>query len=148
MSLKNDAETHTYPTAPQVAVGAFVFKEDRVLLVKRGHPPAEGQWAIPGGRVRLGESLEMAAEREILEETGIMIRAGEPAYVFDAIVRDPEGKIQYHYVIVDLSAEYVTGEPQAGDDAAEAKWVSRSEMKALLINPRTREALKTRFQFH
>lgn len=146
MEIDNEKK-HGCPTRPQVAVGAFVFKDDRVLLVKRGHPPAKGQWAIPGGRVRLGETLETAAEREILEETGISIRAGKPAYVFDTIVCDDDGRIQYHYVIIDLMAEYVSGDPRAGDDAAEARWVSRSGFDQLEINPRTREAMKSTFHF-
>ena len=146
MDTKGD-QKKGYPAHPQVAVGAFVFNEDRILLVKRGHPPAEGQWAIPGGRVRLGEQLHQAAEREILEETGVTIRAGEPAFVFDTIVRDDAGEIQYHYVIIDLMAEYVCGEPRAGDDAVEARWVSRSEFGQLAINRRTCEAMKSAFRF-
>ncbi|WP_373499169.1 NUDIX hydrolase [Desulfococcus sp.] len=137
----------TYPDQPQVGVGAVVFKEDRVLLVLRGRPPAEGVWAIPGGRLKLGETLKEAAEREVEEETGIVIRAGEPVFAFDAIVRDPDGGVQYHYVIVDLSAEYLGGEPLAGDDALSARWVCAAEMASLDVNPATRNLLKTRFNF-
>ena len=137
----------TYPDQPQVGVGAVVFKEDRVLLVLRGRPPAEGVWAIPGGRLRLGETLQAAAEREIEEETSIIIRAGEPVFAFDAIVRDPDGGVRFHYVIVDLAAEYLEGEPAAGDDALSARWVSASEIASLDVNPATRNLLKTRFHF-
>lgn len=137
----------TYPDQPQVGVGAVVFKEDRVLLVLRGRPPAEGVWAIPGGRLRLGETLQAAAEREIEEETGIIIRAGDPVFAFDAIVRDPDGGVRFHYVIVDLAAEYLEGEPVAGDDALSARWVSAAEMPSLNVNPATRNLLKTRFYF-
>lgn len=136
-----------YPDHPRVGVGAVVFKQDKVLLVLRGRPPAEGVWAIPGGRLRLGETLKEAAEREIEEETGIVIRAGGPVFTFDAIVRDTDGKVRFHYVIVDLAAEYVRGTPAGGDDALDARWVSAAEMAALDVNPTTRELLKSRFNF-
>jgi 8-oxo-dGTP diphosphatase len=71
--MKNDHSTiRHYPDAPRPAVGAVVFKGDAVLLVQRANPPSRGMWAIPGGRVRLGETLQAAAEREILEETGVV----------------------------------------------------------------------------
>ena len=136
-----------YPKAPVAAVGAFVFKDDAVLLVKRGNPPAKGNWAIPGGRILLGESLAQAAEREIFEETGLIIRAGKPAYTFDAVIKDEDGGISFHYVIVDLLAEYVAGEIRSGDDADDARWVKASEFAGMDINPRTRSALKELFDF-
>ena len=94
-----------YPDAPRVAVGAVVIHRDKVLLVLRNQAPAKGLWAIPGGSVELGETLKTAAEREVLEETGLRVRAGEVVYTFDAIQCDPEGRVQYHYVIIDLLAE-------------------------------------------
>lgn len=124
-----------------------MFKEGRVLLVRRGHPPAMGQWAIPGGNVKLGETLQQAAEREILEETGIVIAAGEPVYTFEIIDRDEDGKVRFHYVIVDLIADYVRGHPRAGDDAAAVRWVAAPELSRLGVNRRTLELLATRFHF-
>lgn len=136
-----------YAQQPRPAVGAVVFKDDRVLLVQRGRPPARGQWAIPGGSIQLGESLQAAAEREILEETGITIKATEPVYTFDAIVRDDHGQIQYHYVIVDLAADYVQGELAPGDDAADARWVAADELASLNVSPPTLRLLQERFDF-
>lgn len=136
-----------YPRLPRVAVGAVVFKDRQVLLVRRGQAPAQGLWAIPGGSMELGETLQEAAEREILEETGVTIRAGEPVLTFDVIERDDIGRVRYHYVIVDMIADYVTGGLKAGDDAAEARWVSAAELKTLDASDRTRRLLKEQFNF-
>lgn len=132
-----DLPSSAFPHHPRVAVGAIVFKDGRVLLVRRGQAPAKGQWAIPGGSVRLGETLQQAAEREILEETGIIIRAKTPVLTFDTIERDEDGRVRFHYVIVDLAAEYISGSPVAGDDADEVRWVAPEELSELLVNPRT-----------
>lgn len=130
-----------------MAVGAVVFKEDRVLLVRRGQPPAEDFWAIPGGRVKIGETLQQAAEREIREETGVQIRAAKPIYTFDVIERDESDGVRFHYVIVDLSADYVSGELSAGDDAVDVRWVSAEEIKMLAVNATTLRLLQTQFHF-
>lgn len=136
-----------YPAAPQVAVGAVVFKNGKCLLVRRKNPPSPGFWAIPGGSVHLGESLQRAAEREIWEETGVVIRAGKPVHVFDTIERDEQGRVRFHYVIADLKAEYVSGEPDAGDDALDARWFSAEEMGDRQIHALTRSLLKEEFDF-
>ncbi len=136
-----------YPDAPRIAVGAVVFKDGGVLLVQRANPPSQGKWAIPGGSVRLGETLQQAAEREIMEETGVVIRAGDPIFVFDVIEPDDRGGVRFHYVIVDLSAQYVSGEPRAADDAADARWITEAELAVLKVNPATRRLLKKHFNF-
>jgi ADP-ribose pyrophosphatase len=136
-----------YPEHARVAVGAVVFKQNRVLLVRRASPPAHGDWAIPGGKVRLGETLKQAAEREIFEETGITIQAGEPVFCFDTIERDPGGRVRFHYVIIDLAAEYTHGEPYAGDDALEVRWVAPEELHTLQVSPATLTLLRDRYGF-
>jgi ADP-ribose pyrophosphatase len=136
-----------YPEVPRVAVGAVVFHNDRILLVKRSNPPSEDLWAIPGGRVMLGESLQAAAKREILEETGILISPGEPVYTFDYIERDDGGNVRFHYVITDLHAEYAGGAIHAGDDAEEARWVSRGEIGQLRVTPKTLALLENLYNF-
>lgn len=136
-----------YPDAPRPAVGAVVFKDDAVLLVQRGNSPSRGSWAIPGGSVHLGETLQAAAEREIFEETGVVIRAKDPILVFDAIERDNHGAVRFHYVIVDLAADYVSGVPRAGDDAADARWIRESELGRLPVNSATRRLLAEKFNF-
>jgi len=132
---------------PVAGVGAVVFYNDAVLLVERKFPPYENQWCIPGGKVLLGETLQQAAEREILEETGVTIHAGEPVYSFDVISRDNDNKIRYHYIVIDLIAEYVSGEPVGRDDAILADWVDREKFYKLNINKTTKALLASRFQF-
>jgi 8-oxo-dGTP diphosphatase len=139
--------TGEYPVLPRVAVGAIVFKDHKVLLVRRGKPPAEDLWAIPGGSVEIGETLPAAAEREIFEETGIIIQALKPVYTFDFIERDSSGRTRFHYVIVDLIADYVRGDIRAGDDASAARWVSSDEMASLNVSSKTRQLLKTQYNF-
>ena len=136
-----------YPEQPVVAVGAIVFSNNRVLLVRRAQPPSQDLWAIPGGRVEIGETLQEAAEREILEETGITIQAREPVYTFDYIERDGSELPRFHYVIIDLIADYVRGEIRAGDDAADARWVSAEELAGLKVSSKTVRLLKTQYNF-
>ena len=138
---------NAYPSQPVVAVGAIVFRDNRVLLVKRGQAPSRDLWAIPGGRVEIGETLQEAAERETIEETGITIRALEPVYTFDYIERDGSAPPRFHYVITDLTADYISGEIRAGDDAAEARWVAAEELAGINVSSKTLHLLKTRFDF-
>jgi ADP-ribose pyrophosphatase len=136
-----------YPDRPQLAVGAVVLDRGRVLLVQRGQPPAEGQWSIPGGSVMLGETLQEAAERELLEETGVVVQAGEPVWTFDVVERDSAGRVIYHYVIVDLEAAYLGGLPAAGSDVLDCRWVSPEELGSLAVNPATWRLLRQRYRF-
>lgn len=133
-----------YPQQPVIAVGAVVIHEGKVLLVRRAKPPAQDQWSIPGGSVELGEPMEAAVERETLEETGITVKAGKPVFAFDVVKRDDSGRIRFHYVIVDFDAQYISGVLIAGDDALEARWVSKTELIGLNVNPRTAELLKNK----
>lgn len=136
-----------YPASPRIGVGAVVFRENRVLLVKRNQPPGEGLWAIPGGRLELGETLQEAAEREVMEETGVIIRARNPVYTFDLIERDDRGRIRFHYVIVDLLADYISGEPNPRSDASEARWIDLKELDELPLSKSTRTFLKEEIKF-
>ncbi|MFP4309867.1 MAG: GNAT family N-acetyltransferase [Desulfococcaceae bacterium] len=135
------------PTQPGIGVGGVVFQEGRVLLVLRSKEPAKDQWAVPGGRLELGETLEAAVERELLEETGVRVRAGEVDFTFEHIERDDAGRVVHHYVILDLAAEYLSGTPAPGDDARDARWVGEDELVRLPVNPATRRLLRTRHGF-
>ncbi len=131
-----------YPDRPRVGVGAIVIHAGRVLLVQRGIDPSRGLWAIPGGSLELGETIQAGAEREILEETGIVIRAGEPVFTFDFFERDAEERIRFHYVIVDVIGEYVSGRVQSADDAADARWLSPEDLPNLPVSRNTLRALR------
>lgn len=122
-----------YPDAPRVAVGALVIHQNKVLLILRGEAPAKGMWAVPGGSVNIGETLQAAAEREVLEETGLQIKAGEVIYSFEKIQYDKAGQVQYHYVILDLEAEPLDpAQPLTpADDAIEAGWFTLADLDRL-----------------
>ena len=117
-----------YPERPLVGAGAVIVRGDQVVLVRRGRPPLAGEWSIPGGVVKLGETLRQAAEREAREETGLEIEAGEVLEVFESITPDAQGKTCYHYVIVDFLCRLKSGELRAGGDALEAKWCRAEEL--------------------
>jgi mutator protein MutT len=108
-----------YPDQPIVGVGAIVFRGDEVLLVRRGKEPGLGEWSLPGGAVEVGETLEEAVRRELLEETEIEVEILGVSAVLERIFPDGEGKISYHYVLVDFLCRYTGGEPLAGSDILE-----------------------------
>ena len=115
------------PTAPVVGVGAVVWKDGRFLLIRRGRPPRQGSWSLPGGRQELGETVFQTAVREIREETGVAIRVLDIAGVVDLIDRDGED-IHYHYTVIDVLAVWLSGEAVAGDDAMAVAWVAPGEL--------------------
>lgn len=118
-----------FPDAPRVAVGGIVLDGDRVLLVRRGQAPSAGRWSIPGGLVDLGERLEDAVVREIEEESGLRVRVLGLCGVIDRVIRgDGAGAVRYHYVIIDYVSAVEGGILRAGDDAAEARWVTLDEL--------------------
>ncbi len=137
----NRENANAYPEKPRVGVGAIVLHDGKILLVKRGVEPGKGLWAIPGGTLRLGETLQACAGREILEETGVTVAVGECIYVFDLIQHDEAGKIKFHFVVVDFAALYVEGEPKGADDAEAAGWFSPEEMNGLDVSQNTLKAL-------
>ena len=134
--------SNSYPLGPRVGVGAITICEGRILLVKRGVEPSRGLWAIPGGTLTLGETLQECVAREILEETGITIKVGDCVYVFDYVERDEGGKIKYHFVVVDFVGEYISGEPRGADDAEDAGWFKPEELSKLPVAKNTLAALE------
>jgi mutator protein MutT len=105
-----------------VGVGAVIVDEGKVLLVKRKYEPLKGQWSLPGGMVEIGETLEAALAREMLEETALRVDVGPVIEVFDRIMRDEERRVRYHFVLIDYLCWPAGGSLQAGSDVEEAVW--------------------------
>jgi len=131
-------------TGPVVAVGAIVMDKGSILLVKRNTDPARGQWSLPGGRVELGETLREALVREVREETGIDVDVDGLIGTAERVVRDDDGEIAFHYVILDYVCTPRSTEVKAGDDAAEARWVPVGEMADLHLTTGLLEFLADR----
>jgi ADP-ribose pyrophosphatase YjhB (NUDIX family) len=135
-----------YPSQPVAGVGAIVLQQDDVLLVRRGNEPQKGLWSAPGGALELGESLQQGVRREVLEETGVEVRVLQLAEVFERIMTDDRGAVEYHYVLLDYLCEPVGGALSAGDDAAEAAWVNRADLSARSLTPGLERVIEKAFQ--
>ena len=134
-----------FPTQPFIGVGAILIEGDRVLLVKRAHPPIQGQWSIPGGVLEVGELVREAAVREAREETGMIVEAGVLLGVYDRVLRHADGRVQYHYVLIDFLCRPLGGELQASSDASEVRWFTRSELPALHLAEDTQDVIQKGF---
>ena len=122
-----------YPDRPFVGVGAVIVDGERVVLIKRRFEPLKGQWSLPGGAVEVGESLEECVAREMLEETGLEVEVGPVIEVFDRITRDEDGRVRYHYVLVDYLCWPVAGALRAGSDVDDAVFAHPSELTAFKL---------------
>ena len=121
-------DSRTYPERPITGVGAVVLDGDRVLIVKRAHEPLKGEWSVPGGVVDVGETLEEAIHREVREETGLEVEVGPIVDVLDRIRYDPDGRVKFHYVLIDFLCRPLGGTLQCASDAEEAMWAERAEL--------------------
>ena len=139
MSRKKKRE---YPDRPFVGVGVIVFRDHEVLLIQRNKEPNKGQWSIPGGRQMLGETAAEAARRELLEETGVKVDRLLLVDVVDAIIPDFEGKIKYHYTLVDYMGQWLSGEARPGDDAQEVRWVRLNELSSYSLQGKTMKIIQ------
>lgn len=132
-----------YPTRPVVGVGAVVFRGDDVLLIRRATPPRAHQWSLPGGAQELGETVFEAARREVFEETAVDIVVDGVVGIVDLIEREPDdGRIRYHYTLIDVHASWRAGEPKAGSDAEEASWVTIARLDDLGLWEETRRIIR------
>lgn len=135
-----------YPDRPFVGVGAIIVDNNRVVLIKRGHAPAAEEWSIPGGTMKVGETVREAAVREAREETGLIVEPGELLGVFDRLLCDPDGRTRFHYVLVDFQCTRISGELKAGGDAAEARWFTAEEVAKLPLPEDTAEVIRRGFK--
>ena len=122
------SNSRTYPNRPIMGVGAVIVHEGKVVLVRRRFEPLAGQWSIPGGGVELGETLEACVVREMREETGLHVEVGPVIEVFDRITRDEDGRVRYHFVLVDYLCWPVGGELQPGSDVDDAVLADPSDL--------------------
>jgi 8-oxo-dGTP diphosphatase len=134
-----------FPELPLVGVGAVIIENARVLLVKRAHPPLEAQWSIPGGVLEVGEMVREAAIREVREETGLIVEAGDLLGVYDRVLRNAEQRVQYHYVLIDFLCRPAGGELQAADDATEVRWYTCEELPVLRLAEDTLDVIRKGF---
>lgn len=136
-----ESRSRMNPERPIVGVGVVVWRGDKVLLVQRGKEPNKGQWSIPGGAQQLGETVFAAGAREVLEETGLEVEVRGLVDVVDGIMTD-EGRVVYHYTLVDLVAESPEGEPVAADDAAAVGWFTLGDLPALKLWSETERVIR------
>lgn len=130
-----------YPDRPWVGVGVVVWRGDRLLMIRRGRPPRMGDWSLPGGAQHVGETVFETAVREVMEETGLTVRPTGVVTVVDSIVRDEDGRVHYHYTLVEVAAEWQAGQAVAGDDAMDVRWVTPEEAATLTPWDETRRVI-------
>lgn len=132
-----------YPPRPIVGIGVVVLKPDAVLLIQRGKPPNMGAWSLPGGAQELGETMQMAARRELEEETGMLVGDLKLAACFDSIRPDDAGRIHYHYTIIDFAALWLDGEPRPGGDVTLARFVTFDGLAKYSLTDAAHEVIGT-----
>jgi 8-oxo-dGTP diphosphatase len=142
MTVRNDEPMkREYPQSPLVGIGAVIVEQNRVLLIRRGTAPLLGEWSLPGGVLECGETLREAVVRETREETGLLVETGEMLGVYERLIRDDEGRLRYHYVLIDFLCRPVSGDLKAGSDAADVRWFTRDELPPLNLADDTNDVL-------
>lgn len=129
-----------------MGVGAIVLRHGRVLLVRRGRPPGQGLWSLPGGVLEAGERLEDGVRREVREETGLEVSGLRVFEVFERILRDKRGRLEYHYVLIDYLCRAKGGELRPAGDASAVEWVDRRELRRRPLTEGTLEVILTAFR--
>jgi mutator protein MutT len=121
-------DTRQYPDRPIAGVGAVIVDDGKVVLIRRRYEPLKGHWSLPGGMVEIGETLEAALAREMLEETGLVVEVGPVIEVFDRITRDEQQRVRYHFVLIDYLCWPASGELRAGSDVDAAVWADPRQL--------------------
>jgi len=135
-----------FPSAPLVGVGGVVIEDGRVLLIRRGQAPLLGEWSLPGGLLECGETLREAVVREVLEETALAVEATTMLGVYERVTRSDDGRVRYHYVLIDFLCHRVDGALNAGSDAAEAGWFLQHNLADLALPGDTLGVIRRGFQ--
>jgi ADP-ribose pyrophosphatase YjhB (NUDIX family) len=130
-----------YPDNPLVGVGAVIVEDKRVLLIRRAQPPLLGEWSLPGGVLECGETMREATVREAREETGLVVETDDMLGIYERVIRSDEGRVRYHYVLIDFLCRAVAGELKAGSDAADVRWFARDELPALNLARETNDVV-------
>jgi 8-oxo-dGTP diphosphatase len=137
--------TRRYPKHPLPGVGALILRRNSILLVQRGRNPLKGYWSLPGGLIEPGEKIENALKREVLEETGLIVRPKKLFEIFERIMPDAQGRAEYHYILHDYLCTVVGGDLKAGDDAGRVAWVERKNLKDLQLTEGTLRVIERAF---
>lgn len=135
-----------YPERPIASMAACVFKDDKILIIRRANPPSQGMWSLPGGMIELGETIQETTKREVEEECGIEIDVGDVFLVRNLIVPDDKRDIQFHYIVTWMLAHYKSGEARPGSDAMDTKWVTAEELNKYDMSPVVRENILKAFR--
>jgi mutator protein MutT len=131
-----------YPDRPILAVGAVAVKDGKVLLIKRGEEPGRGLWTLPGGAVHPGEELKAAVSRELREECGIEVAVEEIGEVVERMIPDADGRMQYHYVILDYRARWLRGDPSPSEELEDARWVEIADLSQYRMTRGTADLIR------
>lgn len=134
-----------YPRQPLVGVGGVVILNGRVVLIRRANEPRKGEWSIPGGTLEVGETLAEGVRRELREETGLDVEVGELIEAFERIFRDPDGRVHFHYVILDYLCRSTSTVPVAGGDALEVAVVAEDELDRFPLSESVLRVLRKAF---
>ena len=131
-----------YPDRPMVGVGALIFRGEQILLVRRGREPAYGRWSLPGGLVELGEDMEHAIRREVYEEVGLEVAVKDLVAALDRVFRDEQGKIEYHYVLLDFQCSCDVGDPFPADDVTDCAFVHLDDLSNYQLSQGTDKVIR------
>jgi 8-oxo-dGTP diphosphatase len=141
-------DNRRYTQRPILGVGALIFRHDTILLVERGREPLKGWWSLPGGVVEVGEKLDAAIRREVLEETGLIVEIERVFEIFERIMRDDAGQPEYHYVLIDYLCRASDGDLAPGDDVSDTRWVTQQGLHQYRLTEGTLEVIERAFGAH